>query len=252
MPPSLLLRHILMAPEGDAGGGGGPPELVEVVLQGGIKVKLPKADADSYSAARAKDKIEREALATKAGTLEEERRAEAEKARIAIENAEALKLAKAGEIDKVRELVNREATAKVSKLAEKYRDRALESAIRGAKGLLQLDDKARQDTLVADVLAQVRGTSSYDLERDALVITGQDGRPAVDGQGQPMSADAHIAAWLEARPHFRAPAASDGSGGSGSGRRVDTGNARQVTRADLEAGRVDAAELSSGKAVFVE
>jgi hypothetical protein len=269
MPQELVMLMISrfsrypyrMAEEGGGGGGGEPKpdEPVEVVLQGGVKVKLPKAEADAYAAARTKDKAERDEMARKVGLSDGEKRAAEEKARRAEEDKSAFELAKKGEFDAARDVLTKQAKeaetkakGDVDKLAVRYRDRALEAAIRNSPALLKFEDAAAQQTLVEDIRAQIQGTSRYDLETDALVIVGADGRPVLDEKTQkPVSADAFLAKWLEARPYYLSSKVSPGSGASGKAPQVIPQGAIKGTPADMASGKYDARDIASGKVVIV-
>ncbi len=210
----------------------GGVELEEVEIQGGVKVKLPKPEADAYRTARTKDKAEREDLASRYGAAKAEKDAETTRAAKAEQDKRAAELAKAGEVEKLRELLTKESTEKVDRLASRYRDTHLRSAIGSHPTLLKLADSKAQQALVDDVAAQLRGSCRFDIESDMLVISGADGRPALGPDGKPVQVDAWIAQHIDARPYLRQPTKAPGSGAAGGG---STTTGPSITQAAFDA-----------------
>ncbi|MBA3589674.1 hypothetical protein [Methylibium sp.] len=205
---------------------------VDVELQGGIKIKLPEEQATAYTAARAKDKAERETLAQVAGAAKAEKDAAAAAAAKAESEKQAMELTKKGEFDKARELLTAEHTKRIDSFAGKYRDTHLRAQVAGLPALLKLPDAKAQTALVDDVVAQLRGSCRFDLDSDTLQVIGQDGRPALASDGKPMQADAFIAQFLEARPYLRQPTKTPGSGGAGAG---ESKSGPSITQSAFEA-----------------
>jgi len=245
--PTIPFLATCMAPAGDAGGDGGggtppiagggggdgKPALVKVTLPGGVTVEMPKDQAEAFMAARAKEKAEREDLAKRVGAVEAERKKAEDQAAAAAQEKEVLRLAKEGELAKVREILTRESNAKLEALSRRVVDQELSVQIRRlAPGLV--------DEAVADIVSLVRGRAGIDPETAVVRIVGDDGQPLMR-DGQPLGADAYLAEWLAARPHFQTAKVPSGTGGKPPGnppissatiRRADLGT---ITLAQAEA-----------------
>ena len=172
------------------------PELVEIELQGGVRTKLPKSDAEAYQAARTKDKGERETLAQRVGAIEAERR-EALAAKIDAERkAEIEKASKAGDIEKVRELAtqgHRETLAKLGRATA--RDRLFAVATTTLPGL----DKTMYQDIVGANLDRVRlNPDTLDVE-----VLDEAGQLAKGTDGKPLGVDALIAGFAKTRPYIQ-------------------------------------------------
>ncbi len=197
----------LMGAAGEGGGAGsggttGAPDLVDVDLHG-VTVKLPKDQADKVIAGRQAAKDELRKANERAGAADAERKAAADVAAEATRTAEMEKAAKAGEIEKVKQLANE----KVVKYGERLRDRTLEAAI------------AKLDTLAPDagryLLPQLRTSCRFAMDSDTLEVVGEGGAPRVGSDGKPMSVDALISEIIDAQPLLRKASGSPGSGAKG-------------------------------------
>lgn len=193
----------MMADAGAGGaGGGGAADEVEVDLPGG-KIKLPKAAAEAVIKARDSFKEENRKTNERLGAIEAEKK-NAEDAKRKAEDDKAMsEAAKAGEIDKVKQIAGQH----VARLAERYRDRALEGSIGKVAGILP--------QAVADIAAQLRACCKFDVETDTLVVIDAAGRPVSGADGKPLQVDAWINSYLEARPWFREANKTPGSGATG-------------------------------------
>ncbi len=208
-----------------------PPELVDVDLHG-VTVKLPKEQAEKVIAGRQAQKEELRKANEKAGAMDAERQAAAAKAEEATRNADMEKAAKAGEIEKVKELAGQH----VAKLADRYRDRAIESAI-GKLGTVVPE-------AVADLIPQLRGSCKFNVETDTLEIVDGGGRPLTGQDGKPMTVDTFISSHVEARPYLRKASGTQGSGAAGgkgaNGAKIPTMTVAEYNAAILDPNRAQA------------
>lgn len=179
-------------------------ELVDVDLHG-VSVKLPKVDADKVIAGRQSAKDEQRKLAERLGALEAEKKAVEDAKRKAEEDKALADAAKAGEIDKIKQIGEQ----RVARIAERYRDTRLEAAV--AKHPAVIAEAA------GDIAAQLRQSCRFDVDRDMVEVIDAAGKPRVDAEGKPLGVDALIAEYLNARPWFRKPSNTPGSGAAGKG-----------------------------------
>ncbi len=187
------LFAILMSP--DDAGGGGAGDVLEIELQGGIKVKLPKAEAEKYQAARAKDKQERDAAFQKIGAAEEAQRAADAAKQKAEKDRELAETIKKGEVEEVRKVATRETNEKLSKLAAgMIKDRLSAAATRIFPGLASVD----YDDIVALNSSRVR----FNTETLALDVVDEAGQPA-QHDGKPLSVDALLESFAKGRDRFK-------------------------------------------------
>jgi hypothetical protein len=193
-----------------------PADPVEVELPGGVKVRMAQADADTYRAAARKKQDHADELARAAGAARAEKEAAEATAKRAAEDAAALKLAKDGEIGKVRELMQAEGNAKLAKIGQTVIAAELRAAVAAkAPGL--------DATALADIVALVTPRARFDADRVAGEYLDEAGRPfQVDGK--PAGADALVADFLSKRPHLtptkspgRTATSSTEAGGKASG-----------------------------------
>lgn len=255
-----ILSHTLMAAaaEGGEGGGGAPPagdggtppagggeakpEMAKITLPGGIVVDMPKAQAEAFMAARTKEKAEREELARKVGAVEAERKKAEDQAAAAAQEKEVLRLAKEGELAKVREILTRESEARLARLSARVVDQELAGNIRRlAPGLA--------DQAVADTVALVRARAGIDPETGTIRMIGEDGQPLMR-DGQPVGADAYLAEWLAARPHFQVAKVPAGTGGKPAPTSGTPGTIRRADLANLTATQAEA--LRTGRLKVVD
>lgn len=213
---------LMMAEPGE--GGSGTATDMEVDLPGGVKIKLPKADAERVIAGRQKSKEETADLNRRYGALEAEKTAaetKATEAQRAKEHAEAVKN---GEIDKAREIAAKGANDRLNKLSSKYRDQALENQLRNLDGVVK--------EAIPDIVAQLRGSCNFNLDTESLEVMDAAGKPVLGDDGKPMQADAYVAKFLENRPYFCRASQAPGSGSSGPGKTAATG--ATMTASQLE------------------
>lgn len=223
---------------------------IEVDLPGGLKLTLPEDKAKQLIAARDAEKAAARLVNDELATLKSKAEAATAAAAKAESEKAAIEAAKAGDIEKAKELISKESSTTISNLAGKYRDNALRAMVAANPGLLKLPEAEKQKGLVDDILSQLRGSCTFDLKADTLVITGPDGRPILGSDGKPKSADAFVSEFLEARPYLRQPTQSQGSGGSGSGK---TGSATLITRKEYDPKNADQQRgLASGKIKFAD
>jgi len=181
------------------------PETMEVDMPDVGKVVVAKDVGEKLIKSRDSLKEANRKAGERLGALESEKKtAEAAVAKAAEEKALAEAM-KAGEIEKVREISNR----KITSLSEKYRGAALERAISANANIVP--------EAAADIAAQLAISCRYDLDTDALLVSGSDGKPRVDKDGKPFGVDALIAEFVENRPYLRKASGTSGSGAGGSG-----------------------------------
>lgn len=200
-------------------------DLMEVELLSGVKVKLPKEQAQKEIEARQKVKEGRRTQDEEFGRLKADRDSQvaaAEEKRI---KAEADSAVKAGEFERAKEILTKQSSERIEKLAVKYRERALESAVAGTEGIVA---GAAKD--LAQTLAR---SCRFNLDADTLEVVGADGKPRMGDDGKPMSVDALIAEYIQQRPYLRAASGSQGSGANGKG--GGEGKAGEMLRTTWEA-----------------
>jgi len=235
MPIRFLLGlPMLMAAAGDgggSGGGGAAGEALEVDIDG-LKVSLPKAQAEQLIAKRQAAKEERRQLDIRLGALEAEKRAAEEKAERERQDAERAKLTSKGEYDKALELEKKTHAEKIGKLADKYRDAELRRQILANPKVAEVKDPAARDELVALFISQLKPGCRFNVDAERLEASTDGGVPPVDKDGKALSAEAWIAQRLDASPLLR-PAASPGSGAAGGGN--PPAGLKVITRKQYEA-----------------
>lgn len=109
-------------------------------------------------------------------------------------------LIKKGEFEKAIELERKNTTA----VAERFRDAELRALVAGHPKLRKhgLDDAARA-ALIDDVVAQLRPSAAFDLAAGKVTITAN---------GTPVDPQAHLDAFIAARPYLAEPEPGKGSG----------------------------------------
>lgn len=227
----------ILAPEGEGGAGGGKTDTMEVELLSGVKVTLPKADAEKEIAKRQEVKEARRQRDEEFGKLKAEKEAGIAAADEKRQRAEADAAVKAGEYDKARELLTKSSNEKIDRLSARYRERHLESAIAQTPGIVPGAAKL--------IAGQLASGCRFNIEADTLDIIGADGKPRMGADGKPLSADALIVEFLDANPYLRAAAGSPGSGAGGSGQK-QTGPLPKFTKMQAARGEVPRALVESG------
>lgn len=179
-----------------------PPDLVEVDLPAG-KVKVDKATAEILIKSRDTLKEDSRKAAERLGALEAEKKAAADAAEDARRTAEIEKAAKAGEIQKIKDLMGE----REARLAAKMRDRSLESVIAKSGKVIP--------EAVADIAQQLRASCRFDLESETLLAVGADGKPLTGSDGKALGVDALVADFVANRPWFKPATQTPGSGAAG-------------------------------------
>lgn len=251
MPPLPFLRYPLMAPAEDGGGAGGGAgnELVEVELQGGVKVKMGKAEAEVYKTARTKDKTERDEMATKLGAEKAERDNATKKAEKAEQDRQAAEAMKAGEIDKAKELLTRESKEQMDKVRRSLAKQGLKAAVMSTPGIIA--------SAVDDVVAQLENRVTFDIDANVLVHFDAAGQPAKDkDSGKFLGADALLKDFLATRPHFMKDGTPPGTGASGPGKGKAQGSITvaeyNAALKDREKGQAVAKAIAAGEMRVVD
>ena len=139
-----------------------------------------------------------EALNARAAEAEAKAKAEAD----AKTQAEIAAAAKAGDYKKAAELAKQETEG----YATAFRDEALAREIENHPALRKTTNPEERKSMVADIVAGLRGSASYDLSKRSLVLS-VDGKPAPTAEA--------IDAYLAARPYLRDSGVPAGSGASG-------------------------------------
>lgn len=181
------------------------PELVEVDFNG-TKVNVSKEHADLILAERTKHTEESRRINGKLGELNASKTAAENLARQQAEEKEALKLAKDGEIGKVKEMLTADARATVDRLSRALVSKDVKAAV--ATACPDLDSAARAD-ICALVLANAR--SSKD-DPTSVEFLKEDGSP-FQKDGKPATADDFVADFLANRKHFQSTVIPGKTGG---------------------------------------
>lgn len=198
---------------------------IEVEL-GSLKLSLPEDQAKSLIEYRDGQKKAFRETAEKLGQFEQAAKASAESEKKARDEAEMASLKSKGEFDEYARRVREEEQSKTSKLATKYRDRALESMIARTDGVIP--------EAVSDIAYRLAASCTYDIESDSLVVLDGAGKPRLGTDGKAITADAVIKEFLDGRPHFRKASGSPGSGSQGSGSNLPA-SASKITQAEYAA-----------------
>ena len=204
---------------------GAAADLMEVELLSGVKEKLPREQAQKEIEARQKIKEGRRTQDEEFGKLKAERDSQVAAAEEKRTKAEADAAVKAGEFERAKEILTKQNSERVDKLAGKYRERALESAIAATEGIVAGAAK--------DLAQSLASSCRFNLDADTLEVVGADGKPRMGDDGKPMSVDALIAEYVQKRPYLRAASGSQGSGANGKG--GAEGKAGEMPRSTWEA-----------------
>lgn len=200
-------------------------ELIEVDLPGGVKIKLPKVEADKVISGRDELKKSAQRSAEEAGRAKAEKDAADAAARKAKDDADAAAAAKNGEIDKVRELLTRESRERETKLLDKLKLDGLRAAIASNQSIVT--------AAIPDVLDQLKGRVAYDPATNEIVALDEAGRPARDPQsGSAVKVDTFVNGFLEQRPHYLKAQIGSGSGAAGARKQE---NSPTITADQMEA-----------------
>lgn len=199
-------------------------KIMEVEL-GSFRIPLPEDQAKSLINWRDEQKAKQRENAEKLGQFEQAAKAAAEAEKKARDEAEMSSLKAKGEVDEIVRRIREQEGSRVSALAAKYRDRALESLIARADGVLP--------EALADISRALSSSCNYDIESDSLIVLDAAGKPRVGADGKPIAAEVVIREFLDARPYFRKSVGSPGSGAQGGGKNLPA-PAAKITQADLE------------------
>jgi hypothetical protein len=153
--------------------------------------------------------------------VEAERKAATDQAAAAAQEKEVIRLAKDGEISKVREMLTAESNQRLAALSRQVVEQALEGAARRlSPGLADAD--------VADIVSLNRARAGVDPDTGKVRMLGDDGQPLMR-DGQVLGADAYLADWLAARPRFQTGKVPAGQGGKpGEGGNTQPGTIRRA------------------------
>lgn len=187
----------------------------------GAKITLPEDKARAVIAGRDADKEERRKIAEQLGALTAASKEAADKERKALADSELAKLTNKGEFDKALEIERRAAADKVARIAEKFRDQAIRSAVASNAKLASIADPAARAQLADLFSAQLKASCRFDVEKDSLEVVGDGGAVVLNSEGKPKRADAWIGEILDASPLLK-PQPSPGSGAGGDGKKVET------------------------------
>ncbi len=200
----------------------------DVELPGGIKVTMTDEQAATYTAARTKDKAEREEMAQRAGASKAAADAAEAAKKKAADDLALLEATKAGEIGKVREIAGKEANDKLAKALERTKTHSLRGAI--ASIAPTLDESSR-----GDILALIGSQVTVDPDTFELRFLDAAGQPRKNSDGTPVTADAGVREFLTARKHFQAAVIPPVGNGGGSGGGSGAGAPRKMTQAEYDA-----------------
>ncbi len=182
------------------------PDTIEVDIHG-VKVTLPRSDAEKIISGRDADKGKVREYNEKLGKLEADAAAAIAKAAKAEEDKAAAEHMKKGELDQARALLTKEYKDREAKLSSKARDKHLAA-------LVASNDKIIKSA-IPDIVEAMRGRTQYNFDTETVVVLDVAGQPQKDGDGNPMSVDSFISGWLEKRPHYLLDKLPTGTGGQG-------------------------------------
>jgi hypothetical protein len=183
-----------------------PEGYEEIEGPGAVKILVPKEKLEDYRTNRAKDKQEREALATEAGAARREKKA-AEEAKAEADRLVAIEKAnKEGDIKKVREIANEESVAKLKRREARVIAEHLRAKI------TQLYPKVDNDTL-EDTIALNARKFRLNADTDEIEVVDAAGQLLNDPKtGRPLTADAVLADFAKTRSHLQKSKAPAGDG----------------------------------------
>ncbi len=197
-------------------------ETIEVDVHG-IKIPLPKDQAEKLILARDADKASRRELADNLGKLTADKTA-AEQARAkAEEDKQILEHAGKKEVEQIRALASKESADRMAKISAKLRDKHLAASLAAHHGIVS--------AAIPDIHDQLKNRLQYDAESDAVVVLDGAGQPQKDEAGKPVQVDTWIGDWLAKRPHYLLDKTAQGNGGTA----VKTTTGKTVPAATFEA-----------------
>jgi hypothetical protein len=105
---------------------------------------------------------------------------------------------------------------------------------------------ARDESL--DELASILG-ANIDLDADLNpFVKGEDGKPAVDDKNQPVTIEGYVKAYLDKKPHHRAPAGGTGGGARGGASLTNLTGPALLAQQKLEAAQAELAKNPTSNA----
>lgn len=186
-------------------------ESIEVDLFEGVKVKLPKTEAEKVIAGRQAAKEAQRKAAERLGHLEAEKEAATRAAKEATDRAEIERLQKAGEYQKAQEITEANYRAKLEKVSKGYAKTALAAEMAAFPDLID-DPQAREDLTL-----QLASSCKFNPETETVEVVGPDGRSAMGLDGKPLKVGDLIRSHIEKRSYLRRAIQTPGSGSQGSG-----------------------------------
>jgi septal ring-binding cell division protein DamX len=214
------------------------PELVEVKISGGIVVKMTPADAEVYKSAAKKHDDHANELARTVGSIRAEKEAAEKKARDEQEAAAALKLAKDGEMGKLKELMTKEANERLTRVGSSIVSSEIRAAVASqCQGLDEVD--------LADIVTLVAPRARFNTERGASEYLDDAGQP-LQVDGKPATADALVRDFISKRARLRPVTVPAGIQQT----QQTTAATRYATSEDMAQGRVNPDDVLSGKVII--
>lgn len=187
-------------------------ETMEVDIPGGVKVTLPKDQAQKVIAERDKRAQDYRSLAEKVGAIEAAKAQAEAQAAAETRRAQEVELAKKGEVDELRKLMTGDKDRAISDLSSKLMRLHVANAVATNPRVVP---EAR-----ADAISLLMASAGFKLDGDTLQVVAADGKPLADQAGQAIGTDAFIASWLEKRPHYLLDSTPSGSGAKGGSARA--------------------------------
>lgn len=203
----------------------------------GVTVSVPADVAEKLIAKRQAFKEEHRKLSERIGAIDAERKAAEERANREAQEKEAIKLAKDGEIGKVREMLTKDLVAQ-HEARTKDLSAALETARKHNLSLQigatvraknqHLDAESVQDIVT---LISLRARPS-DEDPSRVVFLDDGGKPVVDKAGAPVGPEAYVEQFLSKRKAYQ-PATVPNKSGSTPARNVRSG--QTISKAEFDA-----------------
>lgn len=206
------------------------PETMEIDLPSGVKVTLPKDVALKEIEHRQKIKQELRTRDEELGRLKAEKDAQVSAAEKARQDAETQAAIKAGEFDKARQILEKQFNDQLASFETSTRASRLESIVRSNQFILP--------EAADDVASLLVSSCKLNIKTNSLEVIGQDGRPRLDSDGKPMSADALVNEYLDKRPHLKRSTSPSGSGATGTASGASK-NSKVISEREYEAAMRD-------------
>lgn len=192
----------------------------------GAEVHLPRSQADFVIKERNKMKEEHQKAVSELDAIKAKALEDARKAKEADDRAKAVELAQNGKIEEAQRIWTEESNREKAELLEDIKNDKLNIALGSRDDLLDG---------TADVVAKLISKQvAYDPKAKALFAVGEDGHPATNDKGEPLTVDAVVDQFLSDYPALvkaKAPAQSGGNP------QQPQGSGRIVSRAEFESWR---------------